>query len=142
MVLLNADKWARFSEHLAVALSRVPRQSSLILRGTGNRFAQFIMVGDDLVCEIVSNAYLDEGFFMSSADETTMSENGWMLTELNDNWHQLLGWPARFQEYRAVSDQVVIGLRDILGVHDPDDLATELRVDGEGVDTDPLGLTG
>lgn len=141
MVLLNNVDWQRFCDRLALALSQIPPQSVLIFSDTGNRFAQFAMAESDLLCEVVSNAYLEDDHLMSSAAEATMAEHGWERISQDRNWSRQLRWPARLAEYQLIAGCTVAALRDVLGIGDPGELETELRSLDGNIDKDPLRLT-
>ncbi|MGY0502156.1 TY-Chap domain-containing protein [Nocardia sp. FBN12] len=117
---LDAD-WQNFSAALALTLSSMPAKAYVVIKSSGGRYARFFVATPELWCEIVHDDELGADFQMSDRSRKELREQGWRppVRGLSENWHLLLDWPVRYRVYENVAEQVVLALRQGLGVAGP-----------------------
>jgi len=119
--------WPSYSAALAITFARMPSDGCLIVRASGNRSAQFLMLTDGLWAEIVNGFALTGGYRISTEGEAWLLADGWSpaLEGGSLNWHRELGWPVRYREYEKLADLVVGALRGVLGIDSPSEMSVE-----------------
>ncbi|WP_067835971.1 TY-Chap domain-containing protein [Nocardia lijiangensis] len=124
---IKIPDWPSLSAALALTLARMPGDGCLILSATGNRFAQFVMGSEGLWAEIVDDSALVGGYRISPDDAVWLSSHGWSPPSEagSPNWHRRVPWPAHYNEYEAIADQVVEVLCEVLRISAPTELTVE-----------------
>ncbi|WP_157101096.1 TY-Chap domain-containing protein [Nocardia shimofusensis] len=134
--------WPSYSAALTITFARMPSDGCLIVKASGNRFAQFLMTTDGLWTEIVDGSALTDGYRLSTEGEAWLLADGWTpaVEGGSPNWHRELGWPVRYREYEQLADLVVGALHGALGIGSPSEMSVESWVNfsEEGFDDSAL----
>lgn len=134
--------WADLADRLARTLGQIRNGDWIRLGTTGFRHACFFGDSNDhVVCNIVSNEYLDEDFLMSEADEAEMTRRGWVEHD-SGYWDRRLLRPITADELRSAAQASVSALRDVLRVSTPRELLLSAFSEhpGEQPDTSAMGV--
>ncbi|WP_372508375.1 TY-Chap domain-containing protein [Nocardia amikacinitolerans] len=77
--------------------------------------------------EIVDDSALVGGYRVSPDDAAWLSSHGWAPPREagSPNWHRRVPWPAHYNEYEVIADQVVEVLRGVLRIGSPAELTVD-----------------
>ncbi|MGV9823354.1 TY-Chap domain-containing protein [Nocardia xishanensis] len=134
--------WPTFSAALALTLVRMPADACLIVKTTGNRFAQFTVMADVVHAEIVDGSALVDGYEISWDDAARLVADGWAPPTEDSwpNWYREITWPARYRDFEDVADKAVTALHEILKIGSPTELSIESWVNFTDGDFDVSAL--
>lgn len=135
------SSWDDFTVRLHLTLAQMRDGDEMMLRATGNRFAQFSGDQQVIACEVSGNGYVDPGYELSAAGEATMRNLGWQIP-LPEIWAFPIHRPVDDQRVRAAAEATTKVLRDVFKIAAPQDLlfsAQSLHI-GEEPDVSAMGL--
>lgn len=119
--------WIQFADGLARELARLPAGVIVIIadadeHGGDGHYVQFVQSEDGLRAELVGDFHLESAAQPSAQARQLVLDAGWQIPDRKhgDNWWIDLPWPVSTAVYRALAAMVVTGLRDGLGVSNPD----------------------
>ncbi|MGY0502162.1 TY-Chap domain-containing protein [Nocardia sp. FBN12] len=141
MVRDNAD-WPSFQAALALTLARMPADGCLVIKASGNRFAQFTVMGEVIHAEIVDGAVVEDSYEISWEDAARLVADGWAAPSEDSwpNWYREISWPALYRDFEEMADRAVSALRDVLEVAEASELSVESWVNFGGGDFDTSAL--
>ncbi|GAB2555190.1 DUF6301 family protein [Nocardia sp. NPDC004722] len=137
--------WLELTTALALTLSRLSVGAQVELAASRDRIARFDMGWQTLECSVSRSAARRTMGHLFDDDRAHWFSLGWSWTAINgeQGWGRSIEWPARYREFEAMADAVVIALRDELKVAHPKDLRVQAspgdsgRVDISAFDLEP-----
>ncbi|MFD0692097.1 TY-Chap domain-containing protein [Actinomadura fibrosa] len=115
--------WETFADALAEDMATLAAGALVVISepGESGRYVQFAQDDDQLDVDVVGNAFLDDSSRASVEGEQKISLAGWTAPNAEyENWTLQLGWPASHVEYRALTEKMVVALRDGYGIASPE----------------------